>query len=113
MFTTQQIKHLINTDNLSRFYNSRAWRNLSHAVMREQHNECQLCKQQGKYSKADLVHHVCYVRKRPELAYSRTYTDSTGVNKIQLLSLCHTCHERIHERSVYKKNQRFTNDEKW
>ena len=52
MFTVQQIKHMINTDSLHTFYNSRSWRRLSHEVMRTQHNECQMCKAQGKYSKA-------------------------------------------------------------
>lgn len=114
MFTTQQIKRLINTDSLHRFYNSRSWRNLSHAVMREQHNECQLCKEKGKYSKAVVVHHVNFIRRRPDLAYSRTYTDGEGRERKQLIALCHDCHEMIHERGAYRCiSKKFMNEEKW
>ena len=94
---------MINTDSLHTFYNSRSWRRLSHEVMRTQHNECQMCKAQGKYSKAVVVHHVNYIRKRPDLAYSRTYIDSEGKEHKQLIALCHECHEKIHERGAYKK----------
>lgn len=114
MFTLQQINHLINTDNLSLFYNDRSWRRLSHDVMREQHNECQVCRQCGRYSRAKVVHHVCYLRKRPDLAYSRTYTDSEGKEQQQLIALCQKCHEQIHNRSInLSGKKKFTNEEKW
>lgn len=115
MFTIQQIKHLINTNRLDIFYNSRAWRRLAHSIMHEQHNECQVCKSHGRYSKAIVVHHVCYLRKCPDLAYSRTYTDTEGKEHKQLIALCHDCHERIHGRGAYKSQSKdkFTNEEKW
>lgn len=115
MYTTQQIKHLINTDNTAAFYNDRSWRKLAHNILSEQHNECQLCKGKGKYNKADIVHHVNYLRKRPDLAYCRTFTDVNGIEQIQLLSLCRECHEKIHERGHYSKlkKDKFINDEKW
>lgn len=115
MFTVQQIKHMINTDSLHAFYNSRSWRRLSHEIMRTQHNECQACKERGKYSRAVVVHHVNYIRKRPDLAYSRTYVDCEGNEHKQLIALCHDCHEKIHERGAYKKinKNKFVNEEKW
>lgn len=115
MYTVQQIKHMINTDSLHTFYNDRSWRRLSHEVMRAQHNECQMCKSYGRYSKADVVHHVNYVRKRPDLAYSVTYIDSEGKERKQLVALCHNCHEKVHERGAYKKKNKnkFDNEEKW
>lgn len=114
MFTTQQIKHLINTDSLERFYNDRAWRRISHEVMHEQHNECQMCKAKGRYTRAKLVHHVNYLRQRPDLAYSRTYIDAEGKEQRQLIALCQDCHEKTHNRAVSKnKISKFSNAEKW
>lgn len=113
MYTTEQIKTLIKSGDVSRFYNDRAWRKLSHSVMSEQHNECQECRKKGRYSRAIVVHHVNHLRKRPDLAYSRTYTDNNGKEHIQLIALCHDCHERIHGRGAYKRSKGFWNKEKW
>lgn len=113
MFTTEQIKELIKKNDVHKFYNNRAWRNLSHAVMSQQHNECQECRQKGRYSKAVVVHHVNHLRKRPDLAYSTTFTDSNGKEQRQLIALCHDCHERIHGRGAYKESKKFCNVEKW
>ena len=80
MFTVNQIKEMIRQNDMHAFYNDRGWRRISHEVMREQHNECQLCRQHGRYSRAKVVHHVCYLRKRPDLAYSRTIRTARAEN---------------------------------
>lgn len=115
MFTAQQIKRLISDNRLDRFYNDYYWRRLAHTVLTEQHNECQQCKARGKYTRATIVHHANYLRKRPDLAYSRTYIDSNGREQKQLIALCHDCHEQIHQRGAYKAQsaKKFTNEEKW
>lgn len=119
MFTVERIKQLIEREKLALFYNDRYWRKLAHSIMKEQHYECQLCKAAGRYSKARIVHHVNYLRKRPDLAYSRTYVDVDGHEKPQLIALCFDCHEKIHERGAYKNNfsknsaKKFVNEEKW
>ena len=115
MFTVQHIKHLISINRLDKFYNDYYWRRLAHTVLTEQHNECQHCKARGKYTRATIVHHVNYLRKRPDLAYSRTYIDSNGREQKQLIALCHDCHEQIHQRGAYKAQsaKKFTNEEKW
>lgn len=114
MFTVNQIKEMIRQNDMHAFYNDRGWRRISHEIMREQHNECQLCRQHGRYSRAKVVHHVCYLRKRPDLAYSRTYTDSEGREHKQLIALCQNCHEQIHNRTLYlNAKKKFTNEEKW
>ena len=114
MFTVEQIKAMIVSGDVKPFYKDRYWRSLALTIIAENHYECYLCKQQGKYTRAKLVHHVQHLKHHPELAYSRTYRDSTGEH-IQLMPLCHDCHEKIHERSAgcVKPHEGFSNDEKW
>lgn len=103
---------MIKSNDMSKFYNDRYWRNLSHTIIAEHNNECYICKQKKKYSRAVIVHHVSHLKKRPDLAYSRTFRDSDGEH-IQLMPLCFDCHEAIHERGIYTKTKRFTNTERW
>ena len=107
---------LIDCNKLYEFYNSRYWRRLSHEVIKEQNNECQLCKARGRYTRATIAHHVNHLRERPDLAYSRLYIDENGKKQRNLLALCHACHEKEHGR-VFKGNTRerkgFTNEEKF
>ena len=50
----------------------------------------------------------------PDLAYSRTYTDSEGREHKQLIALCQNCHEQIHNRTLnLSAKKKFTNEEKW
>lgn len=79
MLTVEQIKKLIEDNRLDIFYNSKYWRRFSHEVKREQNNECQICKSRGKYLPAKILHHVKHLKERPDLAYSRYYTDENGV----------------------------------
>lgn len=114
MLTVYQIRDLIERNRVDLFYNSYHWRQLSAQVKKEQHNECQLCKQEGKYSSADIVHHVMHLRKHPELAYSRTYEDEQGTTHIQLLVLCNECHNKVHNRKLNTvKKDKFINEERW
>lgn len=114
-YTTQQIKDLISSDTLNKFYTGYDWIALTHEVRKEQHNECQICRENGKYRRARIVHHVKQLRKHPELAYSKTYTDENGKVHRQLLCLCFDCHEIVHGRDVYysAKPKGFFNEEKW
>ena len=61
------IEELIDVDELWRFYKSKEFRKLKEEVLREQHHECQVCKEKGILTKADTVHHIQYVRNHPEL----------------------------------------------
>ena len=111
------IRELIKDDNLVRFYKSREWRELRDEVLSEHHYECQECLKQGKYTRATMVHHVQEVRKRPDLALSKTYVDGKGNEHKQLLPVCIPCHERIHDKlGGYTRERcgpKFTNDERW
>ena len=113
MYTESEIKSLISSGNVKLFYKDYYWRKLALDIIKENHYECAMCKSRGKYMKAKLVHHVKPLKQAPELAYSRTYTDDTGVH-VQLTPLCHACHEAIHERlSAQSPTTGYTNEEKW
>lgn len=97
------ISKLIAEDKLEEFYNSRYWRKLRKEVLIEYKCECQDCKAKGFYTKADTVHHQQYVRKHPRYALSKVYVFQ-GKVYINLIPLCHNCHEIRHGyRQVEKK----------
>jgi len=111
-FSTEEIRNLIAAGEPERFYKSRYWRELSRQIIAENHNECYMCREAHKVARAVLVHHVKPLRDHPELAYSKTYTDSDGEH-VQLMPLCFNCHEKIHERGAYSKPSGYQNIEKW
>ncbi len=90
------INELIDKDELWRFYKSKEFRNLKEGVLKEQHHECQVCKEQGVITKADTVHHVQYVRNHPELALSKTYM-YMGREHRNLIAICRSCHNKVHK----------------
>ena len=93
-WTQQEIKKLIEENKLYRFYKSKEWIALKNNVLDKFHHECQWCKEKGKVSRAETVHHVQYVKTHPELP------------------LCHDCHDRAHERMKYRKVKQ-VNEERW
>ena len=112
MYTESQIRELIASDRLADFYKDYDWRTLALKIIKECRGECQLCKAEHKLTTATLVHHVRHLREFPALAYSRTYTDETGEH-MQLMPLCQDCHDRMHNRGIYKERRGFVNEEKW
>ena len=102
MITEHEISTLIAINRVDIFYNSYYWRTLSHKVIKQYNFECQLCKSKGVYSRATLVHHVKPLKEYPSLAYSLTYVDDDGKEKIQLMPLCQSCHEYMHHRFTPK-----------
>lgn len=91
------------------FYGSRIWKNLKAEVLKEQHYECQECLKRGILTKADTVHHINYLKNRPDLALSKTYVDEHGNIKRNLEAICFDCHNKIHNR--FKKKTLLT--EEW
>lgn len=108
------INELIKSNKLWQFYKSAEWRKLQAEVLKEQHNECQVCKEQGRYTRADTVHHIQYVRKHPETALSKTYTYK-GEEYINLIAICKACHNKVHtEKGFNKKHSaKPLNEERW
>lgn len=70
------------------FYNGRPWRNKRKQILERDNFECQRCKEQGRVSKADTVHHIKELKDNPEL----------GMKDKNLISLCFRCHNIVHER---------------
>lgn len=113
MYTPSQIKKLITENKIADFYNDWFWRKLSKQIIKEQHYECQYCKEKKKHSRATMVHHVKHLRRFPELAYSRYYYDQYGQHK-QLVATCHECHEEQHPDRFHKNDsKRFISPERF
>lgn len=108
----QQLLALIQSGKLYLFYSWSVWEKLRADVLRMDHYECQMCKMQGKYRKASIVHHVKHLKDRPDLALS-VYDPET--NERQLVSVCKKCHEELHpesKRQFIQKNSPVT-VERW
>ena len=105
------VSKLIAEDRLEEFYNSTYWRHIRKEVLIEYKNECQDCKAKGFYTKATTVHHQQYVRRHPRYALSKVYIFQ-GVIHINLVPLCHECHEARHGYRVKNKKEVLT-VERW
>lgn len=80
--TEAWVLSLIAAGKLHLFYISKPWIHARDQVMQEQHYECQDCKQAGRFSPAEVVHHVKPLRMYPRLA----------LTKSNLVCLCASCH---------------------
>ena len=108
------IRQLIKVNKLELFYKCQEWIDLRLEVLREHHFECDECLKRGTYTRADCVHHINEVRKRPDLALSKFYTDKEGKTHRNLVPLCNNCHNIIHDKlGNYQKKNRFSNEERW
>ena len=99
------------------FYLSPEWDRLRQEVLREDRYECQLCKAQGRYHRAEIVHHVNEIKKHPELALTKEIEGTDGTKTRNLLSVCWVCHNTVcHpgrlERYKYRSHG-FTQAERW
>ena len=103
---------MLNDDESKAFYESKEWRRLRKAVLIEDKYECLHCKQKGKYTRAVVCHHVNYLKLHPELAIEKYYKNDDGVVKRNLISLCHLCHEHIHE-WIQKEKPKPLTIERW
>ena len=113
------INNLIQIDRIDKFYNSKYFKKIKKEVLKEQHYECQRCKEQGKLSivkptkkRSGVVHHVKEVRDYPQYALSKHYYEQ-GIKHKQLVVLCNECHEAVHDRFVASENKPQLNEEKW
>lgn len=108
------IRDLVREGKEVRFYQTEEWRELREEVLRDNHWECSSCKRKSPavYSKAAQVHHVNEIKKRPELALSRTYRDAEGA-KDNLVPLCLDCHNREHGRYGRAEDGPQLNEERW
>ena len=114
--TPEQIEYVtrcIADNNVHAFYIWTPWIRLRSEVLDEDRHECQRCKERGKYTKANTVHHVKHVKAHPELALEKCYIDDAGEQRRNLISLCHDCHEREHGYRVKHKRKKPLTEERW
>lgn len=108
----KKIKELIADNKLYKFYKSKEWIQIKNRVLIENHYECMWCKERGKISKAETVHHIQFVKKHPELAMCEYYTYK-GKQYRNLVPLCHDCHDKAHNRMRYKPKSKPVTEERW
>lgn len=113
------IKELIDKNELWRFYKSREFMQLREEVLNEQHHECYYHRQKGQIVKGKICHHIYHVRDYPQYALSKYVVDENGEKHINLICVCHKCHETICHPDRLKKDNKNNKDietkypEKW
>ena len=70
------------------FYHSAKWKRKREIILKRDGYQCRHCKRYGKIVPANTVHHIIPAATRPELIY----------NNHNLLSLCTSCHEKMHDK---------------
>ncbi len=77
------------------FYASWAWRTLAERIRAKHHGECIRCRNAGRYTPAEAVHHHLPRDTHPELEMEEFWRDEYGQQQMQLVPLCWKCHEEI------------------
>lgn len=72
------------------FYLTTKWKKKRAKILRRDQYQCQECKRYGKATQATTVHHIHPLTARPDLR----------LTSWNLLSLCNTCHDRMHDRNT-------------
>lgn len=74
-------------------YNTRKWRYMRIAKMREQ-PLCEMCMNKGLYTLATQVHHITFITQ----GKNEKEMLNLGFDYENLMSICDKCHKEIHER---------------
>lgn len=93
----EHCKNAAKTD-VYKFYKWNKWYRVREKVLKMDKYECQRCKKMHRYSPAQTVHHVYEFKKYPEYGLSVFVENENGVKVRNLISLCNTCHNLIHNR---------------
>lgn len=103
----KELKEYIKKGLVKRFYNSSDWKITRIQALNRDNNECQRCKAEGKFSRAESVHHIKHLKARPDLALELT----------NLVSLCNECHNLEHPEKIEiitaNKKDRLETTERW
>lgn len=87
-----ELRKLIKDGRENLFYEWPEWQKARAYALYLDRGECARCRSRGRYTKAEIVHHVQHLKDRPDLALSIYDEDGNR----QLLSLCRACHELEH-----------------
>ena len=71
-------------------HNTKKWKHKTQVVKRRDGYECRECRKYGRSVDGVLVHHVYPADDYPDLFY----------NTNNLITLCYSCHELMHDRSL-------------
>ena len=85
---------MFSKEEVDAFYSSRTWRKVRKSILERDDYLCQKCLEEDRPMPADTVHHIIHLRDDPMLALEPT----------NLISLCHECHEREHDRFVSRED---------
>ena len=97
------VRQLLKEDKVHSFYVCSEWLHLRKKILKENKYQCRLCKQNGKYTRANHVHHVKYLREYPELA----------LDENNLMPVCKDCHEtKCHPERLSRAKEPLT-QERW
>lgn len=77
------------------FYASPEWENMKKIIVHEYGGVCVLCLQQGRITKAEVVHHVI------PLTEESAANKDLALNKANLIPLCNEHHEEMHRRITH------------
>ena len=86
-----------------KFYKTNTWKIKRKTILKRDNFECQMCKDEGLYSKATTVHHIKHYDKFPEL----------GLTDENLISLCASCHNKVHPERNFEIKKRNSHSERW
>lgn len=114
MKLTEEIKRNVVHGDVDAFYKTTEWQRLREKILARDHYECQRCNGHNdlgkaikriRLTKANTVHHIQEVRDRPDLM----------LDENNLISLCHNCHDIVHERTtkIFNKPKPRLTKEKW
>ena len=109
----ERLRRLIADGREHAFYLWGPWRRLRREVLDMDRHECQFCRARGRYSRAEIVHHIKHLRERPDLALS-IWDPETGER--QLAAVCRACHEMEHPEAMVhlpRRSERFETPERW
>ena len=73
-----------------RFYHSKAWHDARELCMRLHHGLCARCLERGRYTQAEIVHHIQH------LDSSNVSNPAISLSQSNLEPLCRKCHAREH-----------------
>ncbi len=99
----QELNTLILNGEFMKFYKSKEWMQLRLKALKRDNFECQLCKDAGRYHKAENVHHMKEIKTYPHLSLTLS----------NLQYLCVTCHNKVHDRLESIRVPKFINEERW
>lgn len=75
-------------DKYKKFYKSSRWKFLRSHVLKRDNYVCQECIKENKLTVCNTVHHIVSIKE----------DFSKALDEDNLITLCHECHNKIHER---------------